>query len=104
MRASLGSRIFREKRSIIIALIVLAIGNGAFFDAQNAEQLKQAVRATLNPTYEVLRDGTPVATGTVNGATIELPVGRYLVRLRGSPPREIGSTTIEADGNAELRY
>ncbi len=29
------------------------VGNGAFFDAQNAQQLKQAVRATLSPTYEV---------------------------------------------------
>ena len=34
------------------------VGNGAFFDAQNAEQLKQAVRATLNPTYEVMRDAS----------------------------------------------
>jgi hypothetical protein len=80
------------------------VGNGAFFDAQNAEQLKQAVRATLNPTYEVLRDGKPIASGTVNGAAIELPVGNYAVRLHGAPPKELGQAKILAGDTEELRY
>jgi len=80
------------------------VGNGAFFDAQNAEQLKQAVRATLNPTYEVLRDGKPIASGTVNGEAIELPVGNYVVRLHGAPPKELGQAKILVGDTEELRY
>jgi hypothetical protein len=79
-------------------------GNGAFFDAQNAEQLKRAVRATLSPTFEVVRAGKAVASGTVNGGTIELPVGDYLVRLHGAPPKDLGQATIQADATAELHY
>ena len=80
------------------------VGNGAFFDAQNAEQLKQAVRATLSPTYEVLRDGKSIASGTVNGDAIELPVGSYLVRLHGAPPKDLGQAKIQSGADEELRY
>ena len=80
------------------------VGNGAFFDAQNAEQLKQAVRATLSPTYEVLRDGKSIASGTVNGDAIELPVGSYLVRLHGAPPKDLGQAKIQPGADEELRY
>lgn len=80
------------------------VGNGAFFDAQNAEQLKQAVRATLGPTYEVLRDGKPIASGTVNGDAIELPVGSYAVRLHGAPAKELGEAKIQTGDTDELRY
>ena len=80
------------------------VGNGAFFDAQNAEQLKQAVRATLNPSYEVLRDGKTIASGTVNGAAMELPVGDYTVRLHGTPPKDLGQAKIQAGDTKELRY
>ncbi len=79
-------------------------GNGAFFDAQNAEQLKQAVRATLNPSYEVLKDGKAIASGTVNGAAIELPIGDYSVRLHGAPPKDLGQAKIQVGDTAELRY
>jgi hypothetical protein len=79
-------------------------GNGAFFDAQNAEQLKRAVRATLSPTYEVLRAGTSIASGTVNGDAIELPVGDYVVRLHAAPPKDLGQAKIQADATAEIRY
>jgi hypothetical protein len=79
-------------------------GNGAFFDAQNAEQLKRAVRATLSPTYEAVRDGKSVASGTVNGEPIELPVGSYLVRVHGAPPKDAGQANIRADTTEEIRY
>ena len=80
------------------------VGNGAFFDAQNAEQLKKAVRATLNPSYEVQRDGKTIASGTVNGEAIELPVGEYTVRLHGAPPKDLGQAKIQAGDTDELRY
>lgn len=80
------------------------VGNGAFFDAQNAQQLKQAVRATLSPTYEVLRDGNVVASGTVNGEAIELPVGAYAVRVHGTAPKDVGQAKIQPDTTAELHF
>lgn len=80
------------------------IGNGAFFDAQNAEQLKQAVRATLNPSYEVVRDGKTIGSGTANGAAIEVPVGEYTVRLHGAQPKDLGQAKIQAGETKELRY
>ena len=59
------------------------VGNGGYFDAQNGEQLKNAMRATLRPTYQVLAGGKVIATGTVNGDPIEIPAGSYKVRIPG---------------------
>jgi hypothetical protein len=79
------------------------IGKGAFFDAQNAAQLEAAVRATLNPTYDVVaKDGAVVASGSVNGEPLELPVATYAVRL--STTRPLGDVTVAADETKELKY
>jgi len=78
------------------------LGHGGFFDAQNGEQLKQAIRATLQPLYEVLDNGRVVATGTVNGEPIELRPGTYRVRLSGGQ-KDLGTTTIESGAPRELR-
>jgi Mg-chelatase subunit ChlD len=79
------------------------VGKGTFFDAQNAAQLEGAVRATLNPTYDVLaKDGTVVASGSVNGDPIELPVATYAVRLSKSRP--LGDVTVDPDATKEVKY
>jgi len=78
------------------------LGHGGFFDAQNGEQLQRAMRATLQPLYEVLANGTMVATGTVNGEPIELRPGTYQVRLSGGQ-KDLGTTTIESGAPRELR-
>jgi Mg-chelatase subunit ChlD len=80
------------------------LGNGGYFDAQNGDQLKRAMRATLRPTYQVLAGGKVVATGTVNGDPIEVPAGTYKVRVLGSTPKEIGDTALDSGASRELRF
>lgn len=80
------------------------LGNGAYFDAQDGEQLKNAMRATLRPTYQVLANAKVVATGTVNGDPIEVPLGNYTVRVLGTAATDIGDVLVEGGALRELRY
>jgi Mg-chelatase subunit ChlD len=80
------------------------LGGGGFFDAQDGAQLSSALRATLQPSYEVLADGKRVATGTVNGEPSELAAGSYRVRLLGGARRDLGEVVLEAGTPRELRY
>ncbi|HSD54879.1 MAG TPA: VWA domain-containing protein [Burkholderiales bacterium] len=80
------------------------VGNGGYFDAQNGEQLKSAMRATLRPTYQVLAGGKVVATGTVNGDAIEVPSGSYKVRVLGAAARDVGDVALEAGAARDLKY
>jgi Mg-chelatase subunit ChlD len=80
------------------------LGNGGYFDAQNAEQLKSALRAALRPTYQVLAGGKVVATGTVNGDPIELPAGAYQVRVLGAQTKDVGKVELEAGAIRDLKY
>jgi hypothetical protein len=78
------------------------LGNGRYFDAQSADDLKQAIRESLQIPYEVRSTETIIGTGIVNGDAIELKPGTYTVRLRTTPPRDIGEITIDADEESEL--
>jgi hypothetical protein len=80
------------------------VGNGGYFDAQNGEQLKNALRATLRPTYQVLAAGKVVATGTVNGDPTELPAGAYQVRVLGAAAKDVGKIDLEPGATQELEY
>jgi hypothetical protein len=80
------------------------VGNGGYFDAQNGEQLRAALRATLRPTYQVLAAGKVVATGTVNGDPTELPAGAYQVRVLGAAAKDIGKVELEPGATQELKY
>jgi len=80
------------------------LGNGGFFDAQNGVQLKEAMRATLQPTYQVLAGSKLVATGAVNGGPIEVPAGTYHVRVLGAQAKDLGEMTLEAGATKELTY
>jgi hypothetical protein len=80
------------------------VGNGGYFDAQNGEQLKAAMRATLRPTYQVVAGTKVVGTGTVNGEPVELPVGTYKVRVLGAATKDIGEVVLEEDTLRDLRY
>jgi Mg-chelatase subunit ChlD len=80
------------------------LGNGGYFDAQNGEQLKSALRATLRPTYQVLAGGKVIGTGTVNGDPLEVPAGNYQVRVLGTTPRDIGQVALEGGAVKDLAY
>jgi hypothetical protein len=80
------------------------MGNGGYFDAQNGEQLKSAMRATLRPTYQVLAGSKVIATGTVNGEPAEIPPGNYKVRVLGAAAKDVGDVAVEGGALHELRY
>jgi Mg-chelatase subunit ChlD len=80
------------------------LGNGGYFDAQNGEQLKNAMQATLRPTYQVIAGGKVVATGTVNGDPVEVPAGKYKVRVLGAAAQDVGEVSAVAGESSELRY
>jgi len=45
-----------------------------------------------------------VAGGVVNGDPVELPAGRYRVRLRGGGTQDLGEHDLEPGTPLELRY
>ncbi len=59
-----------------------ALGGGDYFDAKNAEQLRQSLTESLQPRYIVRNDnGDVVARGRVGDAAFELPAGHYAVNI-----------------------
>jgi len=59
-------------------------GNGSYFDAHDGAELSAAVRATLRSMFEVMEGGRVVASGVVDGESIEVPAGTYRVRVPGT--------------------
>ena len=63
-------------------------GAGMFVNASDAQGLRNALRVTLQPAFEVLdAAGIPLARSSVGGTPLELPAGTYAVRILSSPPR-----------------
>jgi hypothetical protein len=64
-------------------------GGGLYVEARDRAELQRAMAVTVEVPFEVLRDGTVVATGVVNGEPLTLVPGPYVVRvLTGSAPSE----------------
>ncbi len=62
------------------------LGNGASFDAANSEELAASIAAALAAPFRVLDgDGLTVGSGTVGGAAVPLPPGRYRVEVLADP-------------------
>lgn len=59
------------------------LGGGTYYDARDADALAAALTSTLQQApYRVLdADGEVVATGSVGGAAIELPLGEYTIEV-----------------------
>lgn len=79
-------------------------GNGGYFDAQSGDELRKAVRATLQSTYQVVAGDDVVATGTVNGDALEVPSGTYHVRVLGATANDLGEVTLGAGEAKDLKY
>jgi len=72
-----------------------ALGGGQYIDARNAAELSAGLSSAIERPYEVLAaDGSKVATGLVNGLSLELPPGDYRVKLAGTDERAV---TVKAD-------
>jgi hypothetical protein len=64
--------------------------NGKFLTARSAEELREALRATVGTTYRVSREGVVVAGGTLGANDrILLPAGEYVIELDSKPPHAV---------------
>lgn len=71
------------------------IGNGRYIEANDREELGEAMNRSLDVPYEVLSGDEVVRMGVVNGEPVPLLPGSYRVRLLGSKPRDLGEIEVE---------
>lgn len=71
------------------------LGGGRYLDATDGDGLRDAMRGAVRPGFQVLVEGEVVASGTVGGAAVEVPVGAVRVRL--SDGRDLGEVTVRSD-------
>lgn len=86
------------------------VGRGRYIQATNADELQSAVRAAVQPTYDVLTaDGHVVASGQVGGDPVQVPAGTYSILVRSEPAVRLNrivvtpdqTTTVQLDGSAQ---
>lgn len=71
------------------------LGGGTYYNADNAEDLADALQSAVVVPYRVLDTaGEEVATGIVGGAAIELPAGTYTVEILTNP---VQTLEVEVD-------
>ena len=79
------------------------LGGGRYFDANSADELSDAVSEALRPKFQVLdATGTVIADGTVNSEPIEIPPGRYTVKVLTSPLQTFEDVEIQPEQTLEL--
>lgn len=54
-------------------------GRGLYIDAQNGEGLADALEQTVQMRYDVMKEGSVIASGLVDSPPIDLPVGDYQI-------------------------
>ncbi len=60
------------------------LGNGRYFDAQDAQQLESSLSQSMQESYEIIdQQGTLIGAGEVGAAPIKLAPGAYRLRLVG---------------------
>jgi hypothetical protein len=71
------------------------LGGGKYFNAKDKAELAASLRETIAVPFAVLdAAGGTVATGTVNGAPIEIEAGTYKVVTQTSPPRALEGVVV----------
>jgi hypothetical protein len=88
------------------------LGNGRYIDASSADELQSAVRAAVQPGFDVLAaDGTVIASGQVGGDPVAVPAGTYSLVIHADPAKRVDgvivtagqTTTVQLDGTARGR-
>ncbi len=77
-------------------------GNGRYVEANNGEQLEQAMTSALEIPFEVHRGGELIATGVVNGEPVILAPGTYQVTVLTTGSTEVMDVVIEPRGEHRL--
>ena len=81
------------------------LGNGKYFNAKDGRELAASLAGSLEVPYAVVdARGTTVATGTVNGAPVEVEPGTYRIVAQTNPPRTVDNVvvTMERETSATL--
>ena len=77
-------------------------GHGSYYNATGTSDLNQAVAQAVSAPFRVLDEaGTVVATGTVNGAPLQLKPGTYTVDVL-TDPQVTFTAVVEAGNTLEL--
>ena len=78
-------------------------GSGAYFDAQGAAALNEAMAKAMRPGFEVVdAQGAIVGEGLAGGEPVRVLPGNYTVRLAG---RKTGqSVTVKAKEKATVKF
>jgi hypothetical protein len=80
-----------------------AAGNGAYFDARDAQGLKDALTAALRPAYQVTdASKRVVADGVAGGEAVKLMPGTYTVTLKGQKRSQ--RVTLKAKETASVEF
>jgi hypothetical protein len=80
------------------------LGGGMYLDAAEAAALDAALEQSLRLPFSVLDgNGEAVASGLVDGEQIELPPGRYTLRIDTAVPRRIENVELTPGGEMEVK-
>ena len=79
------------------------LGGGAFFDAQGADELSEALARAISADYVVSDDGgTMMARGVVGGPPLELPPGTYDIAVRSQPEVRFDDVYVGSEQSVNL--
>ena len=79
------------------------LGNGAYFNATDGEELTAGLRDSVEQPYTVLdKAGNIVASGTVNGPPISIDAGEYRVVLPGDASRSADKVVVNMEALTEI--
>lgn len=96
-----GLDLDRKTRKRIARLA--GLGNGTYFDARDPGGLSRAIASAVSPPVQVIAsDGTVVATGTLDGETIDVPPGIYRVDVLGDPVRTFDPVLVTSGETARI--
>ena len=74
------------------------LGGGAYFSADNEDQLAEALTAAAQPSFSAVdANGTVLARGIAGGDPIVLPAGTYDVRLAGGASETVIAAAIRPE-------
>ncbi len=80
------------------------LGGGMYLDAAEADALDDALEQSLRLPFTVLDgNGEAVASGLVDGEQIELPPGRYTLRIDTAVQRRIENVELTPGGEIEVK-
>ncbi len=78
-------------------------GGGLYFDASSSQELAEGVDRALRPKFQVLAEtGEVVGEGTAGLDPVEVPVGRYTVRILTSPLRTVTGVQVISQDTARV--